>query len=150
MAQTTSQISSCDTTIKLDDENGILNDITGSSNSVSIERLQNVGDGLKTFGTDFPVRQACGRDANISLRVVYSQADNEALYILNDWYHNHKGTSRSFQVDVPDSNPGSDRYAFEVFLQSLRFDDEAGSADPIMVEVALRPTGTFTWTVVGS
>lgn len=150
MTQTTSQVNSCDSTLKLDDEGGNLQDISGSSNAVTIERLQKVGDGLRTFGNDFSVRAACGRDANITLRAVYSQADSEATFLLNDWYHNHPKTLRTFIADIPDSLPGSDRYTFEVLLESLRFDDESGNPDPILIEAAFKPSGTFTWSVVSS
>jgi hypothetical protein len=143
-------VNSCDTTVKLDDENGVLQDVTGSSSAVDQEFIQNVGDGLRTFGTDFPVRAACGRDGNVTWRVVYSQADNESLYMLLDWYFNHPKTARTFQVSIPDDTPGSDRYSFEMLLANLRIPDEAGNPDPIIVEAALRPTGAFTWAVVGS
>lgn len=150
MSQTTTQINSCDTSVELDDENGILQDVTGSSSAVNPEFVQNVGDGLRTFGTDWPVRQACGRDGTLTWRAVYSQADNESAYMLWDWYFNHPKTSRTYRISVPDKNPGSDQFAFEVFLERLTFSDEAGSADPIMLEATLRPTGAITWTVIGS
>lgn len=150
MTQTTSQVNSCDTTVKIDDENGVLQDVTGSSSAVDPEFLQRVGDGLRTFGTDWPVRAACGRDGTFTWRAVYSQDASEAKYILMDWFFNHSKTSRTFQVDVPDSNPGSDRYAMECFLESLRFSDESGNPDPIMVEAVLRPTGAISWTPITS
>lgn len=150
MTQTTTQVNSCDTTVKIDDENGVLIDVTGSSSAVDAEFVQNVGEGLRTFGTDWPVRQACGRDGTFTWRAVYSLDNAEAKYILNDWFFNHPKTRRTFQMDVPDSNPGSDRYSFECYLATLRFSDEAGSPDPIMMEATLRPSGAVSWTSIGS
>lgn len=150
MTQTTTQVNSCDTTVKLDDENGVLIDVTGSSSAVDPEFTQNVGEGLRTFGTDWPVRQACGRDGTFAWRVVYTQDNAEAKYLLFDWYFNHPKTRRTYQIDIPDSNPGSDRLSMEVYLATFRYSDEAGSPDPIMIEATLRPSGAVTWTPIGS
>jgi hypothetical protein len=143
-------VNGCDTTVELDDENGNLQDVTGSSSGVDQEFIQNVGDGLRTFGTDFKVRAACGRDGTVTWRAVYSQADSEALYMLNDWYFNHPKTVRTFRVSIPDKLPGSDQYTFEMLLASLRIPDESGNPDPILVEASLIPTGIFGWSVIAS
>ena len=150
MTQSTTQLNSCDSVIKLDNGAGALADISGSTNSVSIERLVTVGDGIRTFGNDFKLRAACGKDAAIKCKCVYSGEDSEALFILNDWYENSYKTARTFVVDIPSSDPGGDRYSFEVLLERLSFDDNAGEADPILVEYDLKPTGSFTWSVIGS
>jgi len=150
MAQSISQVNGCDLVVKLDNGSGIPIDISGSSNSVNTERLVEVGSGVKTFGSSFPIRAACGKDANISLKAVYSGDDAEATFMLNDWYENHHKDHRTLQVDCPDSLPGSDRYIFEVFLTSLKIDYMAGQADPILVEATFKPTGTFSWAVVAS
>ncbi len=150
MTQTTTQINGCDAVLKIDNAAGNLADISGSSNSISIERLNQVGDGVRTFGSRFKVRAACGKDANISVKILYTADGAEALALLNDWYENHNEDSRSLRLDMPDSDPGSDRYDFEVFIESFRFDVEAGNSDPILCEVAFKPTGTFTCAEIGS
>jgi len=150
MAQTTSAINACDAVIKLDNGAGNLADISGSSNSITLNRLTQVSDAFYSFGGRFPIRKACGKDADITLRVVYSGDDAEALYILNDWYENHNTDARSLRVEIPDGDPGGDRYDFEVLLGTLNMDATSGEPNPILVEASLRPTGTFTWSVIGS
>lgn len=150
MPQSTTQINSCDSVIKLDNGAGNLADISGSSNAVTLNRLVEIGDGVRTFGEAYKLRAACGKDAEITMKIVYSGDDAEALFILNDWYENSHETPRTLQVDIPDSDPGGDRYTFEVFLEKLSFDDNAGSADPILVDVSFKPTGAFSWVVIGS
>ena len=152
MAQTVTQISGCDVVIKLETDVPFqMMDISGSSNSVTINRTTQVSDAIRTFGgTDFPVRQACGRDAEITLRVIYSTAEVEAKQILNDWYENHHGDRRNIEIYLPDNSAGSDKYAFDVYLASLNMSVDSGTPNPIMIEAALRPSGTFTWSLVAS
>jgi len=149
--QTTTQISACDVVIRLDtDVDFTLADISGSSNSVTLNRLTQVSDAIRSFGSDFPIRQACGRDADITLRAIYSEDEAEAKQLLNDWYENHNQDRRTLQVDVPNSDPGSDRYTFEVYLASLNMSLESGTPGPVLLEASLKPSGTFTWAEIGS
>ncbi len=150
MAQTTTGINACDAVIKLDNDSGVLVDISGVSNNVQMNRVNRVSDGTRTLGTDYPFRLVCGKDANITLRIVYSTEEAEAMQLLNDWYENHNTDARTLQIDVPDGNPGSDRYSFEVLLSELPIPIDAEEAGPIMVEVTLLPTGTFSWAQIGS
>jgi hypothetical protein len=130
---------------------GSLADISGSSNSVTLNRMTQVSDAIRTFGgTDFPIRQACGRDAEITLKVIYSMSQIESKQILNDWYENHHTDRRTLQVFMPDALPGSDKYEFEVYLERLNVSVESGTPAPIMIEATLKPSGTFTWSVVAS
>lgn len=150
MTQSTTQINACDVVIKLDNDGGVLQDISGSTNTININRLNRVGDGVRTFGSRFPLRAACGKDAEITMRAVYSGNELEAKQLLNEWYENHNDEARTLQVDIPDSDPGGDRYTFEVLLENLRIDVEAGNPDPVGIEANMKPTGTFTWAEIGS
>ncbi len=136
--------------IHLSNDSGGLSDISGSSNSVTMNRLTQVSDAIRSFGSDFPIRQACGRDADITLKVIYSTSQLEAKQCLNDWYENHNTDLRTLQVDLPDGLPGSDRYTFQVFLATLNMGIEAGTPNPILVEASLKPSGTFTCAVIAS
>ncbi len=150
MDQTSTAITACDVVAKLDNDAGVLVDISGASNRISIRRTTRVSGGTYTFGSAFPVRKACGKDAEITFRAVYTEDEAEARHLLEEWYENHYSQARTLQVDVPDGDAGSQRYSFEVLLESLNFDAEAGSAEPVLMEAVLRPTGTFTWAEVGS
>ena len=149
MVQTTTQISACDAVIELQAFEGDMRDISGSSNAVTSRYLQPTGQ-LRTFGSRFYVRQQCGKDAELDLRLVYTTDDDEALNILRDWFFNHPGTSRTFKVYAPAKVAGDDLYTFTVFLENLEIPLESGSADPVLCSASLRPTGEFTWAKYGS
>jgi hypothetical protein len=148
MPQTTSQVNACDARIYLDNGAGLLVEISGSSNEASMDFTNQLGE-LYTFGPRFPVRGECKSDATINLNVIYSLDDGEAMNILRDWFYTTRG-QKTLRIDVPDDDPGSDRYQFEVFLESLNIPLVSNDANPILVSCVLRPTGTFTSTTIGS
>lgn len=150
MAQTTTYITACDAVIKLENLEGSMLDVSGSTNAVDIDLQQPAGTPLRTFGSRFPVRGQCGKDATIGFRAVYSTAQAEAMNILKDWYENHPGTTRKLQVFLPDAAEGSDKYEFDTLLTRLPVNAESGNADPILVAAELVPTGTFSISVVAS
>ncbi len=150
MAQTTTNITACDAVMKLETQpEGTLLDISGSMNSVTMRFLQPTGQ-LRTFGSRFYVRGQCGQDAELSARAVYSEDDSEAINILRDWYFNHPGTLRKFQVFLPDASAGSDKYEFSTLLVDLEIPAESGNADPVLCAFTLSPSGTFSWSKVAS
>ena len=146
--QTTSAINACNAVIKLQNVQGSMIDISGSANDASMDLTNDLGK-LHTFGTRFPVRLECKSDASISLKAVYSTPDNEALGILKDWYFVTRG-KKVITIDVPDSDAGSDRYTFDVFLEKLNIPLKADDANPILVSADLKPTGTFTLAAIAS
>ncbi len=150
MAQTTSQVNACNAVLKLDNSEGNLADISGSSNRVSITLTNIVSEPVRTFGSQFGIRTVCGKDSSITLRVVYSEDESEAKQVLLDWYQNHNQDSRTFQVDNPDSEAGSDRFTFECKLGEMTMDLDPSEPGPTMIEAQLRPTGTFSWAEIGS
>src|SRR5512139_3171847 len=100
MAQTTTHVNACDASIWLDTAAGVLTDISGSSNSVTMNFSREVGE-LRTFQVKWPVRLGCGKDAEFTLRAVYSTAAAEAVDIIRDWFFANDPGSRSFQVYIP-------------------------------------------------
>lgn len=148
MPQTTSQVTACDARIYLDNGAGLLVEITGSSNEASMDFTNQLGE-LFTFGTRFPVRGECKSDATINLNVIYTLDDAEALNILKNWYFTTRGR-KTLRIEVPDGSPGADRYEFEVYLESMNIPLSSNDANPVLVSAVLRPSGTFSVTVIGS
>ncbi len=148
MAQTTTAVNACDVVIRLDDENGILKDISGSSNEIKMKFMTKNGD-LQTFGGNMPVRLSCGKDADFSLIAVYTLALEEARDLINEWYFGTGGL-RTLQVNIPDSSVGSDRYFGEVILDSFDFTASSGDASPIKLTAALKPSGDWNYVKLGS
>ena len=147
MPATTSAVNACDAVIRLQNPGGQA-DISGSSNEVNLDLLNALGL-VYVFGSKFPIRRECKKDASVSMKIIYTQEDQEALTILHDWYFN-TGGSKVFQVDVPDSAVGSDRYEFELYLEKASIPLKTDDAAPILVSMDMKPTGTFSRSVIGS
>lgn len=143
MAQTTTHINACDASVWLDNASGTLTDISGSANSVGISFTREVGE-LRTFQSKWPVRTGCGKDVEISLRVVYSTAADEGKDILLDWFFESAPAARTFDCYVPTKNVGSDYFSGEVVLGDVNFDADPTEPSPIAVEATLHATGEFT------
>ncbi len=150
MAATTSGINACDVVVRIDPDVGFLQDISGESNSVDINLETKVSDGVRVFGDPFPIRKACGKDASIKIRVVYSEDGAEAMHLFEGWYQDHYADTRTVQIDVPDSDVGSDRYTFECFLVRLPIPLKTDDPGIVMVEIDLLPTGTFSIAEISS
>lgn len=148
MTMTSSAVNGCDAVVKLDNGLGLLADISGSSNEVSMDFSNDIGE-AKSFGSRWRVRLECGSDAAIKFNAIYSQDDAEALTILRDWFFTTRG-SKTIQVDIPDSTVGGDRYTMEVFLEKMSIPIKADEAGPIMVSCDMKPTGAVTCTVITS
>lgn len=147
MAQTTTHVNACDVSVWLDNLAGTLTDISGSSNGVSMQFSIETGM-LRTFQAKWPVRTECGKDAEITLKAVYSTAADEAYDILKNWFFASTPGARSFSCYIPNKNVGSDHYYGEVRLGGgFGFDADPTEPGPIAVEVTLLPDGEFYHTV---
>jgi hypothetical protein len=149
MAQTTTAVNACDVVVSLDDDAGTLDDISGSSNQVSMSMSRQVAETF-TFDGDWAIKKGCKKAVTISLQAVYSVTDSEATNVLVDWYFNSAGTSRTIQIDVPDSTVGSDRYSGEMTIESLDIPLDASDAGVILVSASLSNDGAFTRTAISS
>ena len=145
MAQSTTAVNDCDVVVSLDNDSGVLTDISGSTNAVQIRLTNEIGT-YRRVDNDYPVRRLLSKDATLSLAVLYSTTADEALDILRDWvseavaYNN----ARTVRVDVPDSSVGSDRYQMEVLPDGLDLALAADNAGPVMVSATLQSTGGLT------
>src|SRR5512139_574153 len=144
MTQTTTAVNACDVAIWLDNAAGTQKDISGSTNTASMEFTNQLG-AVRTFGTRWMTRLECGKDATFALSVTYTTATDEAIDILKNWYFNNPG-NRTLTIYIPDKNVGSDVYECEARLESLDIPVESGSADPILVTATLKPNGEVTLT----
>ncbi len=149
MAQTSTSINACDVVIKIQTTEGDMLDISGSSNSVSQDLNNKLGE-RRTFGSDYTIRKACGKDATVNLKVIYTENEREAMEVLKDWYFNHAKDKRNVEVYVPDDEAGSDKYTYPALLESLSIPVESEDAAPILVTAVLKPAGEFTYTKVAS
>lgn len=142
MAETTTALNACDVSVWLDNAAGTLKDISGSSNSMTLNFTKNNGS-LQVFGTKWQIRLSCGKDATFTLIAVYSSATDEAADILKNWFFAaNEPALRTLKVYIPDKNVGSDVYSGEFVLESLDVPASSGEAGPIQLTAVLKPSGT--------
>lgn len=144
MPQTVTAVNACDVSVWLDDDAGVPKNISGSSNTVSMEFTNQLGN-VRNFGTRWQIRLECGKDATVNLTAVYSTAADEAWDIIKNWFFNFPG-KRTLKIYIPDKNVGSDVYTGEFRLASAPVTVEAGTAEPITVSCQLMPDGPVTLT----
>lgn len=140
MAQTTTAVNACDAGIWLDNGTLIPTGIGGSANNVDMNFDQEIGE-FRTFGSRWPGRLECGKDANFTLNIVYSSAADEAFDILKTWFFASSPGNRTLSVYIPDKNVGSDHFQAECKIEGLSWTAGSDEAGPIMVTANLLPDG---------
>ena len=149
MTISTTARNACDIGIRLDNASGTLTDISGSSNAVTLTLSQNVGES-RVFGSRWPAREVCGKDAKVALTVLYTTASDEGYDILANWFNETDPQPRTLYLYFPNKNVGSDVYYGEFVLESYETPATAGEAAPIMVSASLLIDGAITYTVAAT
>ena len=140
MAQTETAINACDVDIELDDDAGAEKSIKGSSNSLAMNFDKDIKP-FRTFGSRWPKRLECGKDASFTLGAVYSSAADEAFDLLKTWYFEADPGARTLNVYIPKKNVGADFYTGEFRLKSMTWSLSPDEAGPVMVQAVLEPSG---------
>lgn len=148
MSQTTTAVNACDVAVWLDDAAGILRDISGSSNVVTINFDNDLGE-VQTFGSNWKIRLECGQDASFEIVAIYTTTTNEAVDILKNWFFGTRG-DRSLSIYIPDKDVGSDHYSAEVKLDDWEFSASHDDPGPIAVTMRLLPNREVTWTTAST
>lgn len=146
MSATTTAFTACDAVLFLDNASGTPVDISGSTNTVDANFDNKLGE-FKPFGTQWPIRVTCGKDASFTIKGVATTAIGEIRDLVENWFFNGSG-ARTFTFSLPDNNSGDVTYSAEVLLKSFKFSGDASSADPIMYDIELTPSGAVTRTVI--
>lgn len=149
MSATSTAVNACDAGVWLDDDAGVPKNISGSSNQVTLDFSNEIGE-YRAFGDKWPRRLECGKDARFRLRLIYSTASDEAVDILKTWFFADTPGNRTLTVYVPDKNVGSDRYQGEVKIDTWTGSLDRGDAGPIMVDLNLLPDGAVTHSVAAT
>ena len=149
MAQTVDAFSACDVTLAIDNNLGNLVQIEGSTNEASLAMTRQVGE-AQTFEGEWSIKKGCKKSVSVSLSGLFSRIDAESMNIMKDWFFNSSGTSRSIQIDVPDSAVGSDRYTGEMIIENLNLPLSANDAAPIAWSAALSNDGAFSVATITS
>jgi hypothetical protein len=139
MAATTTAFTACDWVLELADETDTLQDVSGSSTTCDVNLDNQIGE-FRPFGTQWKTRTQCGKDASFKIKGIATTAANEIRDLIKNWYFNGSGPRR-FRLSEPGGNPGDERYLATCFLKSYKFSGDANSADPVMYDIELVPTG---------
>lgn len=144
MASTTTAFVANDIVVKLANAAGTLKDISGSSNKFS-PNFDNVHGEFKPFGTEWYEYLQSGKKASISIRAIASETADEVRDLIEAWYFDESDLEpRAIEWYVPDDGAGSYKYSCNVLLKNFKFDGDSQTADPVMYEIELQPTGTIT------
>lgn len=149
MAQSTTVFSACDVAIWLDDVNGTPRDISGSSNSVTLNFDHEIGQ-YTAFGGRWPNRLECGKDASFDIVILYSLTANEGADIIIDWFFTTIPGLRTASFYFPDKDVGSDHFQAEVLIEHWDVTGGAGSGDPVEINAHLVPSGAVTHTTAST
>lgn len=143
MPDTTTAVGQCSIAIHLEDDAGVLVDISGSANSANLDFTKDA-ETYTVFGSTGTKRMTCRKDATLSMNVVYTTGENEAWDLLKDWWFNHSDESRQVRIMVPGEIIGADDYqgAFQILNLSIPMD--SAQAGPILVSVELGVDGDVT------
>jgi len=74
MVATSTAINGCDAQILMAGPDGTMYDISGSSNEFTLDFNNVIGD-YKVYGSKWPLRLQCGKDASLTLNVVYTKVN---------------------------------------------------------------------------
>ena len=143
MAPTTTMVSGCNAVVRIDDSGGSLQDMSGSSNKVDIEAMNELGE-FKPFGTQWKNRIQCGKDLSLALASVFTEAADEAHDLLSTWFEQDGGAARTIQVSIPDETSGSKRYSGEFLLEKYTMNVDAASPNPVPLQANFKPDGEVT------
>ena len=148
MVATSTAINGCDAQLLAAGPDGTMYDISGSSSEFTLDLNKDVGD-YKVFGNKWKFRLDCGKDATLTLNVVYTKTNNEGFDLLRDWYFNGSG-ARRFILRLPDGSVGSDEYDGYYVLESMSIPSPADEPAPIIVSATLLPNGPILYSVVST
>lgn len=149
MAQTTNAINACNVVLTVDDSTGTPVDISGSSNQASMDFSLQVAETF-TFDGDWAIKKSCKKSVALTIQTLYSLSDAEGSNIMEDWFHNSSGTSRTVTIDVPDGTGGSFSYSGEFILESYGLPVSADDAGVILMSFSLSNDGAVTRAAVAS
>lgn len=149
MAATTTAFGPGNLALRVNDAGGTLRNVSGSTGKVSSNFETKIGE-FHVFGENYPIRTPGKKNATFTVTGVATTAINELRDLIENWYWGANDAARYFEIDLPDSDPGSIRYSGNVLLKSYKFDADAGSENPVMFEIELMPTGAIDRDVIAA
>lgn len=141
MPQTTTAINACAAVIEVDDAAGTPQDVSGSTNKLSLAFNKQLGEAF-TFDGTYPIRLECKQNGSLDIDALYTRNGTEARALLESWQQT--GGRRTVNIYPEGKINGGRWYYGEFRLGDLSFDMDAGDANPIMLTANLMPDGAVT------
>lgn len=140
MAQTTTAASAIGVSVWLDNAGGTPTDISGSAASLrpSLELEQGM---YRARASAWPKHLDGGKNASVTINVVFSTTADEGWDILKDWFHASSPGARTLTWYEPSKTAGADCYSGEFRLERMSWDDSAGAGGPVVATADLVPDG---------
>lgn len=139
MPETTTAKNACNVGVHLADHDGILHDISGSSNRVEFQFSKQLGE-YQVFGGSWVKRLSCKRDATVTLQIVYSTAADEGWSVIKDWWDNYPDEARRMRVFIPEEEIGADDFDGLYLISTMSVPADGTQAGPIMPSITLMQT----------
>lgn len=148
---TSTQISSNQSVIKVDNASGTLVDISGVTTKVSISPERDAKE-TYVFDSENAIVTVGKSKVTVAIEIVYSSSTAEGKQLLNSWYYGSTTVtkaSRTLEIYIPDTATGSDKYTGEVKLSAPpNIELDASEAAPLILKAEFMNDGAWTWTTV--
>lgn len=149
MPKTDTAFNFCDAVIRLEDENGLDVNISGSSNECTFDISNEIGK-FAVFGYRWYGKLECKSDAKITIKILTTTADSEAYAILKAWLMGDRGLRR-VKFFSPNEETGSDIWQASCLLENANgLGGAANTAEPGMITLDLQPHYGVAHNTVGS
>lgn len=136
--------SACDALVVVDALDLTPTDVSGSTNSVTVNVSKGVGTYWKA-NQNYPTRYVLNEDMAIDLVVLYSSSTSDAFGLLREWADQNVADSdaRTVNVRMIESGTYQHNYYGEFILTSFEFSITAGEGGPVMVSASFENSGGF-------
>jgi hypothetical protein len=144
---TQSSINGNNMTLFMEDEQGNLIEISGSTNKYDISIENKIGE-FYVFGQR-NIRRVQGKeDGTVSFSAVYTTAYGEAKNLIKRW-RQQRGLRRIVGF-LPTLQPGADKFSGNFFYKTIKINSEAEDPKPSMLDMELVPDGDVVWDTLPS
>lgn len=142
MPVTTSQQNGNNMTLLMEDEQGNMIDISGSTNKYDMGKENKLGE-FYVFGQKNIRRVQGKQDSTVAFSAVFTTAYGEAKNLIKRW--DQQGGRRRFIGYLPTLQAGADKFSGYCFAKSIKINAEAEDPKPSMIEMELAPDGGLDW-----
>lgn len=124
---------------------GSLVDYSSHVTQITPPNMNNNIQQFHTIDSRIPKTTIGGWTGSFTISVVRDPSPTSLHRVLQDWQLENPPGSRTVQIDMPDSDPGSERISGEVIIQSYTPGQvSGGSGNASIGQAQLAITGTFT------